>query len=53
MATHSFDAGLGVADRVAILSGGRIVLDRHAAELDRGDVHRLYDELALGPGTAS
>src|SRR5438045_3297247 len=53
VATHSFDAGLGVADRVAILSGGRIVLDRHAAELDRGDVHRLYDELALGPGTAS
>ena len=53
VATHSFDAGLGVADRVAILSGGRIVLDRHAAELDREDVHRLYDELALGPGTAS
>ena len=36
-----------------VADGGRIVLDRHAAELDREDVHRLYDELALGPGTAS
>ena len=53
MATHSFDAGVGVADRVAILSGGRIVLDRPAAELGLEDVRRLYDELALGPGTAS
>ena len=53
VATHSFDAGVGVADRVAILSGGRIVLDRPAAELRLEDVRRLYDELALGPGTAS
>jgi len=53
VATHSFDAGVGVADRVAILSGGRIVLDRPAAELGLEDVRRLYDELALGPGTAS
>jgi heme ABC exporter ATP-binding subunit CcmA len=53
LATHSFDAGLGVADRVAILSGGRIVLDRPVAELGHEDVRRLYDELAMGPGTAS
>jgi heme ABC exporter ATP-binding subunit CcmA len=33
VATHSFDAGVGVADRVAILAGGRIVLDRPAASL--------------------
>jgi heme ABC exporter ATP-binding subunit CcmA len=52
VATHSFDAGLGVGDRVAILSGGRIVLDRPAAELGREDLHRLYDDLALGPGSA-
>jgi heme ABC exporter ATP-binding subunit CcmA len=51
VATHSFDAGLGVGDRVAILSGGRIVLDRPAAELGREDLHRLYDDLALGPGS--
>jgi heme ABC exporter ATP-binding subunit CcmA len=52
LATHSFDAGVGVADRVAILSGGRIVLDRRAAELGHEDLRRLYDELAVGPGTA-
>ena len=52
VATHSFDAGLGVGDRVAILSGGRIVLDRPAVELGREDLHRLYDDLALGPGAA-
>ena len=53
VATHSFDAGMGVADRVAILAGGRIVLDRPAAELGLEDLRRLYDDLAMGPGTAS
>jgi ABC-type multidrug transport system ATPase subunit len=53
VATHSFDAGVGVADRVAILSGGRIVLDRPAAALGIDSLRRLYDELAMGPGTAS
>jgi heme ABC exporter ATP-binding subunit CcmA len=52
-ATHSFDAGVGVADRVAILAGGRIVLDRPAADLGIDDLRRLYDELAMGPGAAS
>jgi len=53
VATHSFDAGVGVADRVAILAGGKIVLDRPAAELGLEDLRRLYDELAMGPGAAS
>ena len=53
VATHSFDAGVGVADRVAILAGGRIVRDRPAAELGLEDLRRLYDELAMGQGTAS
>ncbi|HEY4910132.1 MAG TPA: heme ABC exporter ATP-binding protein CcmA [Methylomirabilota bacterium] len=53
VATHSFDAGVGVADRVAILASGRIVLDRPAAELGLEDLRRLYDELAMGPATAS
>lgn len=53
VATHSFDAGAGVADRIAILSGGRLVLDRPAAALGLEDLRRLYDELAMGPGTAS
>ena len=53
VATHSFDAGVGVADRVAILAAGRIVLDRSAATLGLDDLRRLYDELAMGPGAAS
>ena len=53
VATHSFDAGVGVADRVAILAGGRIVLDRPAAVLGLEDLRRPYDELALGPGAAA
>jgi heme ABC exporter ATP-binding subunit CcmA len=53
VATHSFDAGVEVADRVAILAGGRLVLDRPAASLGLDDLRRLYDELAVGPGTAS
>jgi heme exporter protein A len=53
VATHSFDAGVGVADRVAILAGGRIVLDRPAAALGLDDLRRLYDELAMGPEPAS
>jgi len=53
VATHSFDAGVGVADRVAILASGRLVLDRPAAELGLEDLRRLYDELAMGPGATS
>jgi heme ABC exporter ATP-binding subunit CcmA len=53
VATHSFDAGVGVADRVAILAAGRIVLDRPTAALGLEDLRRLYDELAMGPGPAS
>lgn len=42
MATHSFGRGLSVADRVAILAGGRIVLDRPRAALHLEELHRLY-----------
>lgn len=42
MATHSFGRGLGIADRVAILAGGRIVLNRPRASLDLEELHRLY-----------
>ena len=42
MATHSFGRGLGIADRVAILAGGRIVLDRARTSLDLEELHRLY-----------
>ena len=42
MATHSFGRELGVADRMAILVGGRVALDTPLAGLDAADVHRLY-----------
>jgi len=42
MATHSFGRGLGIADRVAILAGGCLVLDRPRASLDLEELHRLY-----------
>ena len=45
LATHSFEGALGVADRIAILAGGRLVLDQPAADLSRDDLRRLYDDL--------
>jgi len=48
VATHSFEGGLGVADRVAILGGGRLLMDRPAADLSPGELHRLYESLTDG-----
>lgn len=42
LATHSFGRGLGIADRVAILAGGRIALDYPRASIDLEELHRLY-----------
>ena len=42
MVTHSFGKELGVADRIAILAGGRIALDMPRAGLDPDDLQRLY-----------
>ncbi|HEU5320153.1 MAG TPA: sugar ABC transporter ATP-binding protein, partial [Methylomirabilota bacterium] len=42
MATHSFGRELAVADRLAILAGGRVVLDTPRAALTAEDVQRLY-----------
>ena len=42
MVTHSFGRELGVADRIAILAGGRIALDTPRAGLDPDDLQRLY-----------
>jgi heme ABC exporter ATP-binding subunit CcmA len=49
MSTHSFGRGFGVADRAAILSGGRIAGDVAVAPLGADGVRRLY-ELALEEG---
>jgi heme exporter protein A len=42
MATHSFGRELGIADRLAVLAGGRVVLESPRAGLDAQDVQRLY-----------
>lgn len=42
MATHSFGRELGLADRIAILAGGRVALDTPRAPLEPDDIHRLY-----------
>ena len=42
MVTHSFGRELGIADRLAILAGGRVVLDTPRRGLDPQDVQRLY-----------
>jgi heme exporter protein A len=53
VATHSFGDALDIADRVAILAGGRLVLDRSSGELTRDGLRRLYEELTpSGGGTA-
>jgi heme ABC exporter ATP-binding subunit CcmA len=48
VATHSFGGGLGVADRVGILMGGRLLVDRPAADLSGAELHRLYESLTDG-----
>ena len=48
VATHSFATGLGAADRVAILAGGRLMMDRPCAELDWEEIRRLYTSLTDG-----
>jgi heme exporter protein A len=48
VATHSFATGLGAADRVAILAGGRLIVDRPCAELDWEEIRRLYTSLTDG-----
>ena len=48
VATHSFGGGLGVADRVAILGAGRLLMDRPAADLAPEELHRLYESLTDG-----
>ncbi len=45
VATHSFGSGLGVADRVAILHGARLILDRPSGDLSWEELRRLYESL--------
>src|SRR5262245_9655927 len=50
--THSFASGLVIADRIAILGGGRLLLERPCADLSWEDIRRLYDSLTEGIGAA-
>jgi heme exporter protein A len=50
VATHSFGNGLLVADRVAILHGGRLIVDRPCQDLSWEELRRLYDSLTEGNG---
>ena len=43
MTTHSFGHGLGVADRIAILTAGRLAFDAPLHGLTPDDVRRLYE----------
>jgi heme exporter protein A len=48
LTTHSFGGGLSVADRVVILAGGRVLLERAAADLPIDELHRIYDDIVEG-----
>jgi heme exporter protein A len=43
MSTHSFGRGFGVADRAAVLAGGRVAADVAVAPLGAEGVRRLYE----------
>ena len=45
LATHSFGSGLGVADRVAILYGTRLIVDRPCSDLSWEELRKLYESL--------
>ncbi len=48
LATHSFGSGLGVADRVAILYGTRLIVDRPCSDLSWEELRKLYESLTEG-----
>ena len=50
MTTHHLERGLEVADRVVILSGGKLVFDAPASEISYGELRPLYDQY-VGTGT--
>src|SRR5207245_6670290 len=50
VATHRFGRGLGGADRVAILHGGRLLVGRARGDLWWEELRRLYVSLTEGNG---
>jgi heme exporter protein A len=52
MVTHNLEAGLEMADRVAVLLKGRLVYDKYRSEIQSTSFKAQYDELVYG-GTAA
>ncbi|HCV28756.1 MAG TPA: ABC transporter ATP-binding protein [Dehalococcoidia bacterium] len=50
MTTHSIERGIAGADRVLVLAGGRIALDRPSSQVTPNDVTGLYGDLS-SPGS--
>jgi heme exporter protein A len=48
VATHSLATGLGAADRLSILVGGRVLVDRPCAGLGADAIRRLYADVTDG-----
>ena len=46
--THNLERGLAIADRIAILSGGRLVCEADARGLSAADARPLYDHYVGG-----
>jgi heme exporter protein A len=54
MTTHDVDEGLGLSDRVAVLAGGKIVLECGARDYGRDDFLACYrDAVSRGGGVAT
>jgi heme exporter protein A len=49
-ATHNLGSGLDLASRVAILSEGRVAVDRPAQELSGENLRTMYDSVTEGAG---
>jgi heme exporter protein A len=48
VATHSLATGLGAADRLAILAGGRLMVDRPCEGLGPDAIRRIYADVTDG-----
>jgi ABC-type multidrug transport system ATPase subunit len=48
VATHSLATGLGAADRIAILAGGRLMVDRPCVGLGWEAIRQLYADVTDG-----
>lgn len=42
LTSHNLERGLALADRVAVLSGGRITFEAAREELHAGDLEKIY-----------